>query len=61
LSPGAALQSCRPVSAGCESEDVAAALKAGAQEHLAKPVTMSALCTALSTACDLEQQQSLGP
>lgn len=44
------------VSANCQPEDVAAALAAGAQQHIAKPITMSGLYSALSAACDAEQQ-----
>ena len=47
------------VSANCAPEDVAAAHDAGAQLHVAKPITMQALFAALSTACDPEQQQYL--
>jgi len=44
------------VSANCAPEDVRAALEAGAQQHVAKPITMNGLYAALSTACDAEQR-----
>jgi CheY-like chemotaxis protein len=47
------------VSANCEPEDIVAARKAGAQLHVAKPISMQALFAALSAACDPEQQQHL--
>jgi CheY-like chemotaxis protein len=43
------------VSANCAPEDVAAAHAAGAQVHVAKPISMATLFAALSTACDPEQ------
>lgn len=43
------------VSANSEPEDVGASRAAGAQQHVAKPVTMAVLFAALSTACDSEQ------
>jgi CheY-like chemotaxis protein len=46
------------VSANCEPEDIAAAHAAGAQMHVAKPITMATLFTALSVACDPEQRES---
>jgi len=45
------------VSANCDPEDIAAAHAAGAQLHVAKPITMTTLFAALSTACDPEQRQ----
>lgn len=45
------------VSANGEPEDIAAALAAGAQQHVAKPITMNVIYRALSVACDAEQQR----
>jgi CheY-like chemotaxis protein len=46
------------VSANCAPEDVAAARVAGAQAHVAKPISMGRLFAALAAACDPEQQRA---
>jgi len=53
------------ISANCQSEDVAASLAAGAQQHLGKPISMSSFYAALATACHAEQRsrepRTIGP